>query len=90
MGTKEQFEIEKMKSGSIALINQITTISKIRIYDPKTTTGVLSGIKLSTITLDLINNAIVDWMIHLGVDNYASSNPESDPSTENTGNNNFV
>ncbi len=25
-----------MKCGSIALVNQITTISKIRIYDPKT------------------------------------------------------
>ena len=36
-------EIGKMKSGSIALVNQITTISKIRIRDPKSTSGVLSG-----------------------------------------------
>lgn len=30
-----QKEIQNLKKGSIALVNQITTISKIRIYDPK-------------------------------------------------------
>lgn len=40
-------EIFKMKQGSIALVNQISTISKIRIYDPKTDHDILSGIKLS-------------------------------------------
>jgi len=70
---KEQREIEKMKIGSIALINQITTVSKIRIYDPKTNSGVLSGIRLSTITLDLINNALADWMIYLATDDTSDS-----------------
>ena len=32
---KIEKEIAQMKEGSIALINQITTVSKIRIYDPK-------------------------------------------------------
>jgi len=52
---KMQSEIEKMKIGSIALVNQITTISKIRIYDPKTNHDVLSGIRFSAEKLDLID-----------------------------------
>ena len=48
-------EILKMRMGSIALINQITTISKIRIYDPKTDHDILSNIKLSNEKLDLID-----------------------------------
>ena len=51
-------EIQKMKMGSIALVNQITTISKIRIYDPKTNRDILSGIKLSNEKLDLIDQEI--------------------------------
>lgn len=44
---KIKAEIEQMKTGSIALVDQITTISKIRIYDPRNAYGVLSGIRLS-------------------------------------------
>lgn len=55
---KMKNEIQKMKKGSIALINQITTVSKIRIYDPKTDHDVLSGIKLSNEKLDLIDHEI--------------------------------
>lgn len=51
-------EVGKMKMGSIALVNQITTISKIRIYDPKTDHDILSNIKLSNEKLDLIDNEI--------------------------------
>ena len=49
-------EIMKMKRGSIALTNQITTISKIRIYDPKTDHDILSNIKLSNEKLDMLDN----------------------------------
>lgn len=52
-------EIQRLKYGSIALINQITTISKIRIYDPKTNHNILSGIKLSSEKLNLIDLAII-------------------------------
>ena len=52
-------EVQKMKRGSIALVNQITTISKIRIYDPKTDHDVLSGIKLSNEKLDLLDKEIL-------------------------------
>lgn len=51
-------EINKMKSGSIALINQITTVSKIRIYDPKTDHDILSNVKFSNEKLDMIDDEI--------------------------------
>lgn len=51
-------EVQKMKSGSIAIINQIRVISKQRIYDPKTEFDILSGIKLSNENLDLIDEKI--------------------------------
>lgn len=52
---KMRNEVQRMKIGSIALVNQITTISKIRIYDPKTDHDILSNIKLSNEKLDLID-----------------------------------
>lgn len=52
-------EIKKMKIGSIALVDQITTISKIRIYDPKTTGDIFSGIRLSPESLDRIDQEIL-------------------------------
>ena len=51
-------EVLKMKQGSIALVNQITTISKIRIYDPKTDYDILSNIKLSNEKLDVLDKEI--------------------------------
>jgi mRNA-degrading endonuclease toxin of MazEF toxin-antitoxin module len=48
-------EVQRMKAGSIALVAQITTISKIRIFDPKTMDGALAGIKLSNEKLDEID-----------------------------------
>ena len=56
---KMRFEISKMKNGSIALTNQITTISKIRIYDPKTTKDMFSGIILSDEGLTKIDAEII-------------------------------
>lgn len=53
-----QTAIQNMKKGSIALTNQITTVSKMRIYDPKNNYDILSGIKLSNAKLDLIDNEI--------------------------------
>lgn len=52
-------EVSKMRRGSIALVNQIRTISKIRIYDPKTNFDVLSNVKLSNEKLDLIDAEIL-------------------------------
>lgn len=47
-------EIEKMKIGSIALIEQITTISKQRIFDD----DILRNVRLSSSSLDLIDKKI--------------------------------
>lgn len=47
-------EISRMKHGSIAYIHQITTISKQRIFK----TPILSGIRLSNESLDLIDEKI--------------------------------
>ena len=52
-------EINKAKLGSIALVGQITTISKIRIYDPKTNFDILSNVKLSNEKLDHIDQEII-------------------------------
>lgn len=51
-------EIEHMKNGSVALISQITTISKQRIYDPINNGGILSKIKLSSESLNKIDTEI--------------------------------
>lgn len=48
-------EIFRMKKGSIALVNQITTVSKMRIFDPRNLRGVLSGISLSEDGMEKIN-----------------------------------
>lgn len=52
---KFEKEITKMKKGSIALLNQITTISKQRIYYPKTSRDLLAGVHLSNSSLDLLD-----------------------------------
>ena len=56
----QQKEFSRMKSGSIVLLGQITTISKIRIYDPKRSDDVLADIRLSSPTLDKIDAKIIE------------------------------
>lgn len=51
-------ELRQMKSGTIALTNQITTISKQRIYNPRKDLDILSGIKLSDEKMLLIDDKI--------------------------------
>ena len=48
----------RMKDGSIAKIEQITTISKQRIYTPRKNSDVLAGIKFSDAAMDKINEKI--------------------------------
>ena len=56
--TRISNEISRMKEGSIALVNLITTVSKIRIDDPRNTAGVLSGISLSAENMDKVNEKL--------------------------------
>lgn len=60
---KIEQEISQMKNGSIALINQITTISKQRIYNPKSDMDVLAGIRISNNSLDLIDSKIHELFV---------------------------
>lgn len=60
---KVEKEISKMKKGSVALVSQITTISKQRIYDPKTNSDVLAKLKVSGNTLDLIDEKIKELFL---------------------------
>ena len=49
-------EVNKMSQNSYALINQITTISKQRLFD----IDILHKVKLSSSTLDKLDKAIID------------------------------
>lgn len=48
-------EISHMKQGSVALMEQITTVSKMRIYVPTKTTDPLYGISISADSMEKIN-----------------------------------
>lgn len=52
---KFEKEISHMKQGSIALMEQITTVSKMRIYVPTKTTDPLYGISVSADSMERIN-----------------------------------
>ncbi len=56
-------EISQMKTGSIALVNQITTVSKMRIFDPRNLKGVLANISLSGESMEKINNKMKELYI---------------------------
>lgn len=56
-------EISRMKEGSIALVNQITTVSKIRIFDPRNLKGVLAGISLSEENMEKINEKVKELYV---------------------------
>ena len=55
---RNETEIENMKQGSMAVTNQITTISKQRIYTPKKSTDFLYGVSLSSTAMDKINEKL--------------------------------
>ena len=56
-------EILKMKHGSMAVVNQIRTISKQRIYIPKKSEDFLYNISLSAAAMDKINSKIKELFI---------------------------
>ena len=57
-------ELSMMKNGSIVKLEQIRTISKMRILDPKKTHDVLYGIHLSDTTMDKINEKLKELFCH--------------------------
>lgn len=60
---KMDSKMEKMKKGSIALVSQITTISKQKIYDPQKTSDLLAEVRISDNSLDLINDKMKQLFI---------------------------
>lgn len=57
-------ELQKLKMGSIALMEQITTVSKMRIYKPKNSNDLLYGIRFSDGAMDKINDRIKELFIY--------------------------
>ena len=49
---------QNMNKDSIVLLNQVTTISKMRLYDPKNNSSILNDIVLSDDTMDKIDEAL--------------------------------
>lgn len=49
---------QNMNKDSIVLLNQVTTISKMRLYDPKNSNSILNGIVLSDDTMNKIDEAL--------------------------------
>ena len=57
---KMHTEVSRMKTGSIALVGQITTVSKIRIFDPRYHNDALARVRVSDKTLDLLDKKIAE------------------------------
>ena len=55
---KTVIKTQNMNKDSIVLLNQVTTISKMRLYDPKNNSSILNGIVLSDDTMDKIDEAL--------------------------------
>ena len=51
-------KIKNMNKDSIVLLNQVTTISKMRLYDPQNNKSILNGIVLSNNTMNKIDEAL--------------------------------
>ena len=60
---KERKDFSKMKKESIALVNQITTVSKMRIYTPKREDDALYKVILSNESLRKIDKAIIELYV---------------------------
>jgi len=60
---KYKKEISHMKQGSIAMMEQLTTVSKMRIYVPKKSTDTLYGISFSAEAMEKINTQLINLYI---------------------------
>lgn len=58
-----QKELSALKEGSVAKIRQITTISKMRIYNPKNSSDPLYGIRFSEESMKLLNTKLKEFLI---------------------------
>ena len=63
LANKIMLELNHMKQGSVAIINQVTTVSKLRVYDPKSSSDVLSNVVISKANIQRINDKLKDLYI---------------------------
>ena len=56
-------ELSRLKYGSRALMEQLTTVSKMRIYQPKKSSDLLYGIKFSDGAMDKINDKLKELFV---------------------------
>lgn len=64
LASKQLDKLAKMKSGSIVLVDQIVTVSKLRIYDPCSSKDMLYGIKIGNETMNKIDEKIKQLYIY--------------------------
>lgn len=57
---KTKNKLSVLKHGSVAIVNQIRTVSKMRILDPTDQYDILYGLKLSNASLDSIDKKIIE------------------------------
>lgn len=57
-------KLQSLKTGSIAVMNQIRTVSKIRIVDPTDQYDILYNLKLSSSNLDLVDHKSIELFTH--------------------------
>lgn len=57
-------EVERLKNGSVALMEQITTVSKMRIYKPKSSKDLLYDVKFSDGAMEKINERLIELFVH--------------------------
>lgn len=55
---KTMRKLQTLKHGSVAVLNQIRTVSKMRVSDPTDMYDILYGIKLSSKALDMMDDKI--------------------------------
>ncbi len=60
---KYKKEVDKLKSGSIALMEQITTVSKMRIYKPQNANDLLYDVTFSDGALDKITTRLKELFV---------------------------
>ncbi len=61
---KHMKELDNIKSGTVVNVSQITTISKMRISNPKISSDSLYGLKLSNRDLDTLNSKLKELYIY--------------------------
>ena len=59
---KTQNKLAKLKHGSIVAIDQIRSVSKMRLIDPTNKYDVLYGLKLSNASMDAIDKCIIETL----------------------------